>query len=462
MAIQTLSIVQNSLAAQQAALNVIGQNISNASTPSYTEQRPVLLPTDAVRDYSTTSAADGSKVDSVQRLWDARLAADANLQRGLEENATTTSSALEQVEGIVGNTSDGLPTMLTNMYNAWSTLASDGSDTGSRRNVVGTATTLADTLRDTVGQLQSMRQTMDDDLVQTVSDAKDDLQQVADLNAQIANNAGTVGANNAMTQRDQVLQDLANKVGAVSVMQPDGTAAVYVGGLVVVDGTKVVGMQTVADPTQAGMHQVSISGHLDPDGLSGDAGADLSVRDDYIPGYLQRLNDFASSVADSVNACHTAGYDLQGNAGEDFFTYDASSPAGTIEVNPDISADPTKVAASGVAATTADGTAASNIAALRYQAMGTTASGATTSMTPEQYIGDVVAEVGADVSSAQGTATTRQDLVNSMDSTYQGLYGVSVDQETVNLIQYQKAFEASAKIVQVVNEMMDSVLQITQ
>ncbi len=453
MPLQVLRIVKTSLVAQRAAMEVVSQNISNAATPCYTRQRAIIEPIAATRLVDPTRGGQGVRVDYVQRLWDARLMAQIGFQRGLKEHAENLAYGLERIEGLLGDMEQGIHTLVGDFFNAWDVLGADGASLGARREVIGAAKALADALRLQVARLHSFRQDIEGQMNDLVTRANELLQRVAELNKQVMGGQGRVGGNIAAVQRDQACEELAKLLGCTVMAQPDGSVSVLIGGIQLVDKDTAVTLHLVPDASDPTVHNIEILGHINPDGMAGQAQALLDVRDDYIPAFLQRLDQLAQGIADAVNAQHQAGYDLNGDSGGMFFQYDASSPAGTIQVDNAIESDINLIAASSVPDTTSDGGNAFMIGALRYQPL----FGA---QTAEQYAADLLAEVGADVEAAQQAALSRENIITTLEAKYQELFGVSVDEESVDLMRYQKAFIASARIARIVNEMMDSVLDL--
>lgn len=453
MPLDILRIAKTSMAAQRAALEVISQNIANASTPCYTRQRPEMVAIAASRIFSPTRSGQGVELKSVQRLWDARLLATIDYNKGLYKNSAALAYRLEEIEGFVGSLEQGLHTLTSEMFNAWSDLGVDGANMGARRAVVGAAQALADGLRQIVSRLRQMQAEQNARLANGVAEVNALLARVAELNGQVQGNKGTVGGNTAATQRDQALQRLAELAGAVGVERDDGTVSVLIGGLEVVRGATVLPLRLVPDPADPNVDHIEVCGFQDPEGLTGELRAIMQIRDEYIPHYLARLDTFARTLADAVNSQHQAGYDFNGDPGIEFFEYDPDWPAGTIRVNEALVNDARLVAASSISQPSSDGENAFHIASIRYQEL-------FGDLTAEQYIADVVAEIGGDVAAAHEAAKTRQNLVDALEARYQERYGVSVDEEAVELMKYQKAFIASARIARVVNEMMDDLLSI--
>jgi len=467
MPLGELRIVKTCMVAQRAAIEVVAQNIANAATPCYTRQRPVLTPIAATQMVDPTKAGQGVSLDYVQRLTDTRLQARINLQRGMYQQAQTLSFGLERIEGVVGDMDEGMQSALTDFFNAWDDLGADGNNLGARARVVSTGQALADALHAHRATLQSLAGDIEGQFNDLVARANALLERVAELNKQAMGNEGRMGGNMAAVQRDQACQELAELLGATTLAQPDGSLSVLISGLQVVDAGTASRVELVADPADPSIHHLSIQGHVDPgvseswlsptlgqvQGITGQALALLQIRDQYMPAYLQRLDEFAGVLAEAVNTRHQLGFDLNGDPGGVFFEYDPTGPAGSLQVSATIAADSRLTAASGVANTSGDGQAAFAIGAIRYERLFGIA-------TAEQYVADLMAQAGADVVAAQDAAVTRENLLQALEDRFQERYGVSVDEESVELMKYQKAFIAATRVAEVVNEMMESVLDL--
>lgn len=453
MPLGVLRVVKTALVAQRAAIEVISQNISSASVPCYTRQRAVMEAIAATRIVDPTKAGQGVRVERVERLWDARLLARIHYERGLQQHAEHLTYGLERIEGIFGDMEKGLQNAVSSFFNAWDVLGADGANLGARREVVGAAQALASMLRSQTRRLYELAREVEAEMDDAVEEANALLQRIADLNNQVVFGRGRVGGNIAGVQRDQACRELAGLIGCTIMKEDDDSVSVFLGGIELVSRGNAVTIELVPDPADPNVHHVQVAGHVDPDGLAGRLRALMDIRDEHVPGYLGRLDELARGIADAVNVQHAAGYDLNGGPGGDFFAYDPSGPAGTLEVVSEIEGDIRLIAAASVPETSSDGENAFLIGGLRHRLL-------FGSLTAEQYAADIMAEAGADAFAARQAALTRQNVVESLEAKYQERYGVSVDEEAVDLIKYQKAFVASARIAQIVNEMMESLLEI--
>jgi flagellar hook-associated protein 1 FlgK len=379
-----LSIAVSALIAQQDSLNVTSQNIANASTTGYSRESAELVTSPSIPvpslDSSGTVGEFGTGVDvqTVTRTRDQFLDAQYRQQNTLLGESQQQSDALSQVETVFGDVSSttGLNSDLDNFWQACDTLSQEPESLPERTSMVETATTLADDLQSTQGQLTTLQGDLNTDISNDVSHVNDDLQQIAGLNntIQSATVAG-LPPNDLLDQRDNLLDDLSTYVNAKTVTNSDNTVTLSIGGATVVDGSNATPLVTTTDSN--GNYQVGVSsgnGQSDPLQWSTLGGALYGLeqaRDVSVQGYQEQLNQWTATVAGAVNSLHETGYGLDGTTGIPFFVNgsDASNPedssnitAANITVNPNIVNDPQEIAAASGATqstTTAEGVAPS-------------------------------------------------------------------------------------------------------
>jgi flagellar hook-associated protein 1 FlgK len=178
----------------------------------------------------------------------------------------------------------------------------------------------------------------------------------------------------------------------------------------------------------------------------------LDVRDTKIAGYLNDLNSMASTIMTRVNTLHSSGYDLNGNAGGNFFST-ASTLAKDMRVDPSIVADVRKIAAG--ATVNSDGDNASSIAAIKDDAslMGS-------GMTIDNFYESLTSRVGQDVVDAKNSVDHQTSVINQVENQRQAVSGVSLDEEMLNLIKYQAAYNAAGRLCAIVNTMMSTLINL--
>jgi flagellar hook-associated protein 1 FlgK len=219
---------------------------------------------------------------------------------------------------------------------------------------------------------------------------------------------------------------------------------VYIGG----QTPLVVGGQTFAISGDFSKPQTAVRSSTGADITGQITGGQLSAmlddKNNVLPTYLQSLNTLAQGVADQVNTGLSKGIDENGaSPATDLFTYNASIGAGaTLAVN---SLTPDQIA---VALPGAQG---GNGNALKMSALG---NGATlNNFTFAQFYGNIAARVGTDLSAATDNQTTKQSLLNQAQTLRQQASGVSLDQEAANLVAFQRAYQANAKMLTVLDSL---------
>jgi flagellar hook-associated protein 1 FlgK len=450
-----LQTALSGLEAAQTAIDTTGQNIANASTTGYTEEQVNLTESSpiAITDGYDNSGAGpqlgtGVDVASITRVRNQFLDSSYRAQNATENGDDTTSTILSQFQsGLNEPTSSGLSGTLNTFFSDWNTLSSTPSSQGAQQAVIDDGQSVADTLNSLSGQLSSLEsqvtQQYDTATDPTSGAVASDANQIAQLNGQIAQaQASGADANSLEDQRDNLLDDLSQYSNVNVTQESNGMVNVSFGNAATAAQNGTTDATPLVDGTTVNLSQNLTDSNLS--GSSGTLGALLGLYDPNASGgtptgtlanYMTSLNGIASTIVSTVNnAISTA--DSSGATATPFFD-PSGTTAATIAVNPSLSSS----------ATTAPYTAdeANAVAGL---------SGGTADQNYDAF----VTQVGSDVQSAQNSQTTAQALLTSISNQRQSVSGVSLDQEMTNLIQYQQAYQASAKVMSTMDDMMSSLL----
>jgi flagellar hook-associated protein 1 FlgK len=176
----------------------------------------------------------------------------------------------------------------------------------------------------------------------------------------------------------------------------------------------------------------------------GQLGGAIQIRDQVIPSYLTQLNTLASQFASAFNAAQAKGYDSNGKAGQNFFSVPASGAGAAAGISVSIT-DPSQIAIS------SDGTSGSNGNVANLSAALTNA--LPSGQTPSQAYANLVFQVGNDTSNASAQSTAIGQNLTQLTNQQGSVSGVSIDEETTNLIRYQTAYEAAARIVSTIQQL---------
>lgn len=368
-----MNIALSALRAQQQNLDVTGQNIANASTDGYSRQRTVLETGSPwpVPGMSMASGpgqfGTGVEVRTVERIRDQFLDQQLRQQNLLKGEWQQRCDALSQVQTAFNEISDtGIKSALGKFWDAWNELVKYPDSLPVRTTVAETANTLADTIRQIDGELQTLRSDLNQSIGLKVSQINDYLNQIADLNKQISiATVSGLSPNDLLDRRDSLLDDL-SKVAQITVTtQADNSITVQVGGLTAVQGGTVTMLKAVADTginSDSSMYARLQLGD-DPQAsiplsrAGGELQGLFEARDIDLQGYMDSLNELASNLAEQVNRLHMSGYGLGGETGIPFFvgsndaqmSLTSGAPqigAASIYVNPYITQNPGRIAAS--------------------------------------------------------------------------------------------------------------------
>jgi flagellar hook-associated protein 1 FlgK len=452
-----LDIATQALRAQQRAVDVTSHNIANANTPGFSRQEIELRSLSPLRasgfayDRVLNQVGRGVEPSEIRRLRDRFV--DFQIRNVLDSAAQyrARADALARAETAFAEPSEtGLSALLTRFWNSWRELSNAPESTAARANVVQTATTLAEGFRRVDSQLSQQRRELDTSISQVVDEVNLAITTLAGLNDQIRHarlNGST--ANDLEDQRDLILDELAQKIGATAVEGDDGMVSVSFNGQQIVNGTTWRPLAT--QPGTGGFTAIVFG----DDGSSvsfsmGEVAGLLDIRDNVLPAKLAGIDQIAATVIAQVNAVHQASFGLNGATGLDFF---AGTDAGDMAVDSAILATPASIGAAAAAGAPGDGSRALALAGLQ-QAL--TMNGSTATI--DDFYRGFIGQLGIEVSEARNIAENEQGLADHLEDLRQSVSGVNLDEEMVNLVKYQHAYNAAGRLITVVDEMLDRLI----
>ncbi len=457
-----LHIGERALQAQQFALETTQRNITNANTPYYSRQRVNFIPGDPI---GFGAVAPGGGVISVSadafrdRFIDYRVTQE--LQPQGENDAVV--AALDQVDALLNeNGGHGLQEALSSFFASFSSLSNAPEDQSLRRQVLAGGQELAHEFNRVYEGLQGVQTSNDRAVADTVSEINSTASAIAELNSRIAQARG-LDSNEEYALRDQRQEMLDKLAGLVDVSywetESGAVTLTTAGGAILVAGDSSYKMTAATQPGSSYLQVVVGGENITSDISSGKLGGLIKVRDSMIPEYLARLDDMAASLIDSVNTQHALGADLTGQQGGNFFTsFTPLNPGSNSGAARSISVaitDPAKIAAAGLT----DGPG-SNANARLLAGIGDSNIVGGGTATLEQYYSDLVFTVGSQASTAKAASETQRNILLQLQNQRDSISGVNLDEEAVNIIKYQKAYEASARYITVLNGLIEEVLGI--
>ena len=444
---------RNALAADQAALTATADNVSNQNTAGYTRQvvsfqsgASLTLSDGAIsRDGSPTVSASSQR----DRVLEQRVQQQTQAQAGAASRAGVLSS-VEDVFSLSGSTASAgsteIGTALDSFFDSLTALASNPSDSVTRTSVLSAASTLATAFNTANTQLTGVQTSINGELTSSVSAVNALTASIAKLNKEIGENSPDADAGTLEDQRQLAISQLSQYVGLNQIQtEANGITLTTQGGAVLVAGgissnlsSVNVGGQTEIRDSQG----TDISAGV----TDGSIGGQLVAQNQDLGGYRNALDALAYRVATAVNTQNAAGTDAAGNPGGAIFalTQSAQGAAGAIAVS----------AGSGSAlASSAPGEGSlgnTNANALAAVASVTDASDQTIS----GQLGSLIGTIGAQSSALQQQSTDQSASLTQLTTQRDSLSGVSLDTEASNLTQYQRSYEAAAKLFSVLDSLL--------
>ena len=364
---------------------------------------------------------------------------------------TANANLLERAESVLGEPDNGLTVALDDVFDAFEDMALAPDDEAARVSVLRTLDRFADRTR---GLAQDMR-TLEADTVENmrfmVEDINQTIGEIADLNNLIGE-AATSGnsPNDLLDQRDRLLDELSRELGVNVLRQGELDIRVSLGGMAIVDG--VTANTLSIDPvTNDIIHPTGAV--VTPGGELG--GTQRFLQND-LPDVFTRINTWVGEVVAAFNTQHAAGFSGSATPGGDLFTVLAGSEAETLST---VITDPGDLAASDDGAVPFpqfNGVNAQALADLRDQLV---ASAGTE--TPGGALRSFITQLGAQVATARRGADAQDELVAAAELTRDAAHGVNLDEEMVALVQYQRAYQASARVITTVDQTLDTLINRT-
>jgi flagellar hook-associated protein 1 len=449
-----LNIANNSLKAAQTSIQVTSNNIANVSTPGYARQMAVLeeaapIPTDV------GLLGDGVTIRTITRY------ADDYLERSIQKKNTSLqeqqdlTTYLQRIQGFLNEDNSHLSDNITEFFNGWQSLSTDPQNLGMKQTLVSAGQNLAESINMMHTQIKGLQTDINASLEKSIEDINGTLSSIASLNSLMVQAAGTgTQANGYRDQKTALLNELSKKLDIVAFEDKNGeTTILTAGGKPLVESGNAWSLTTVTDPT-TGYPKVAwkdSAGALTDisDSLGGGSlKAMIDVRDTHAVEFLNDLDQLSRGLIDNVK------WTLNGAAQPTSFFQ--GTGAGDLAVSTAISDDPSLVAASSDPVNNpTDNDVALSMAALYSQKLLDS-----NSSTFTDFSSSMVSQIGEMTKGAQDASQYNEDTLKVLQQQREAVSGVSLDEEMANLIKYQYAYQASARLFTVADQLLQSLLAV--
>ena len=464
----TMEMARNAMRVARSGAEVSGNNLANASNPLYARQRikigsAVTIPTEKGPQGS------GAEVSRLEQVRDKVLDKSIVSEKSVTKYFEAKELYLRRAEANLGQTVDsqtidagagygtyGIAEGMTELFNSFQSLSVSPTSTAERQTVIFNAQKIVDKFKTVDRRLSDLRTAINNEAEDVIKDVNSKIKEVAYIAINIGNIEIVEGSANEV--RDALigsLETLSEYVNISYTTNEDGQLNVFL------DGHQMITENVMTK---------SVKMHTDGNGMSflahADSGNVISLKSGYLKGMIDARDEGIKNLRDKgqalatqliveVNDLHKTGYDLYGdNSNPDFFT---GTSAADLAVNAAIISDPRKLQGSSSATEVSNNDIIRSIAALSSKTI-TDLDG----MTFNEYYGNTVSRFGQDLALSTSQLNDQNSVQKMMEKQRESIMGVSVDEEVANLIIYQRAFQASARLLSTMDGLVQDVLNMTR
>ncbi len=459
------------MTAAKAGIATSGHNIANANTEGYSRQQ---VKTEAnvgkqMAGQGGPYVGEGAKLSRIERINDGYL--EKQLRQGGRDMAFHEEKQvfLNQVEDVFNEMNgDGLNRIVAKFYNDFRKLSNDPTSEAVRQSVKESSLAMIRDFKRLRTDVEAVRAHIDNRIDGNMKELNSAAKELGVLNGKIrqAEIQGS-DANDLRDRRDVVVRKINSYVDVTSHADNDGNINVEIKSVgPLVTGTNVEDYFVSRAPGQGdgsldNSLQISRSSmaknYITNQFQGGKIGAMVEMRDKNITSTLNRLDELAFSVANAVNEVHQKGFTQDGETGINFFdpVTEKKGAAASLALSDDIHESVGNIAAGlhpDAPGDNRNALAIANLQNARFLNDGHT--------TVDDFYNSIVSDVGVASARNKDALGQQAGIMTQLAKMREQVSGVSIDEETTNLMQFQHAFDASAKVIKVADEMMDTVLKL--
>ena len=458
---------RSGMVAAKAQMNTTSHNIANANTEGYSRQRTDQAADQAVPHGNHSFIGRGVLLERTHRINDEYVEKQLrNVGRELG-NLEEKDFALKQTEDIFNEMGgEGLNRMVSKFFNDFRKLANDPDSEAVRHAVRESSEAMINDFHRVRGQVEELRSHLDARIEGYTREVNSLTTELRDINQKIkVLEAGGAPANDLNDHRDLIVKKLNGYLDLQSHKDKDGAINLDVRGIgPLVNGPTAETFSVHRSPRDnegkddnvLSVHSTgSARGDVTHTIKGGKLGALLEVRDGNLTGVLGRLDELAKAITDSVNAVHVEGFNREGEKGNLFFRALGTQERAAKEfgLSEAVKADVNNIAAAAAGDAPSDNRVA--VAISQIQNMRLMNDGKSS---VDDFYNSIVSDVGVAAGRTRGSLVQQKDIEQNLNKVREQNSGVSLDEETANLMQFQHAYDASARVISVADECLKTVL----
>lgn len=463
-----MDVGKRSLANNQTALQTVTHNVANKSTEGYSRQR-VDFQTNEPTGEGRLRIGMGAKPTVVSRTNNNFLEKQIEregMNMGHMEGRATLLSRVEQVYNEQLN--KGLNQYMTEFFNSLRELANNPESLASRTMVKESAGFLVKDFHRVNSQLSDIQTDADHRIQNMVAQVNQYSGEIAQLNERIQTvEVNGSPANDERDRRDLLVKKLGQLINIRYAEGQDGMLTVSAGNTaILVSGYSHRDLTVASTSAREGKREgnieifyastengtpINVTTQL----TGGQIGGLLDVRDRVVNRLLDNMDHLAYTLSNEVNKAHVEGYNRYNKTGQLFFTPQNGvvNASKLIGLNKDIAEDVGLIAAAASPSAPGDNRIANILSSLQYKKT-------VNDSTMDDYYASVVGQVGIEANRANTAMQSQKDILSQLNNLRESISGVSLDEETTKMIEFQKNYEASARLIKTADEMMDTVLNL--
>ena len=465
-----MNVGQRAMMNSQSALHTVSHNIANKNTEGYSRQKTETF-SNFPNGHGKMRIGTGARAASIQRVnnpyLEKQLAGEKS-QLGFLSGQSTAMMRLEQVYN--EQQVEGLNSSIVKFFNSFRELSTNPENMAKRIAVKESADLLTRDFHRVSEQLADIRKEANGQISQHINEVNSLTQEIASLNMQVQKvEIGGGFANDERDRRDALLKQLGEVIDVKWAEGKDSTVTISAAddAILVVgnDARRLEAVPTAGRDNKAeGDFDVMYYHHeyAEPMVLTdrikgGRLGGLLSVRDGDVVEFERKIDMMAFEVGNRVNDLHRQGHNAYNQRGEDFFSHveEQHGSAQMMRLNPTVMGDVGRIVAGVDPNSPGDNRIANMIGDLQHSK--SLLDGATSI---DEYYNGMVAELGLRTQKVNSMLEAQQGVVNQLENLRESYSGVNIDEEVASMIEWQKQFDASARVIRTADEMLETVINI--
>ncbi len=457
-----LDISVRSMAAYQRAMDVTSQNISNAGNPEYTRQKTIFA-----TEETQAGIGMGVKIQDVLRIKNNLLDNQIRKYQSSLSDAEKRSELLQQIESVIAEPSDiGISSYMNEFFNSWSQLATNPNSTQLRTQVIQKAQRLSERFAEIFEGFSSVQSVLQKEAVAKTNQLNEYLKEISEMNHRIyESEARGIKASELKDKRDSLIDKVSELANITVNYNEFGAAIINVGGVQGADQNGYTEFEVSFIN-----NKMRITSKNDKNAIallnSGELFTASDLYSNRIPEYRTNLENLATAFINKVNEFHMQGFTLVQNGssvtGIPFFgSLDIKGNVinafvnGQLKINENILNNPKNIAVSSSANNDGNGSIANLISSLSDLKLGELGDQSLL----ESYTG-FLNTFGVDKVVSDNKIESNSLVIQQLKNQKSSYSGVSIDEEMTNVIKFQRSYEAAAKLIKVVNDMMETIIQL--